>query len=33
MTRLVVAPGADPLVKAALWKAGYLLCLRSQVSG
>lgn len=24
MTRLVVAPGSDPLVKAALWKAGYL---------
>ena len=31
MTRLVVAPGADPLVKAALWKAGYLRCLQTQV--
>lgn len=31
MTRLVVAPGADPLVKAALWKAGYLRCLQAQV--
>ena len=31
MTRLVVAPGSDPLVKAALWKAGYLLCVRSRV--
>lgn len=31
MTRLVVAPGSDPLVKVALWKAGYLLCLRAQV--
>ena len=31
MTRLVVAPGADPLVKAALWKAGYLTCLQAQV--
>jgi hypothetical protein len=31
MTRLVVAPGADPLVKAALWKAGYLTCVQAQV--
>jgi len=31
MTRLVVAPGADPLVKPALWKAGYLLCLQARV--
>lgn len=31
MTRLVVAPGADPLVKAALWKAGYLRCLETRV--
>ena len=31
MTRLVVAPGSDPLVKAALWKAGYLRCLQAQV--
>src|SRR6185437_16444077 len=31
MTRLVVAPGADPLVKAALWKAGYLRCLQARV--
>ena len=31
MTRLVVAPGADPLVKAALWKAGYLRCVQSAV--
>ncbi len=31
MTRLVVVPGADPLVKAALWKAGYLHCLQEQV--
>jgi hypothetical protein len=31
MTRLVVAPGADPLVKPALWKAGYRLCLRESV--
>lgn len=31
MTRLVVAPGSDPLVKAALWKAGYLRCLQSGV--
>lgn len=31
MTRLVVAPGSDPLVKAALWKAGYLRCLHAQV--
>jgi hypothetical protein len=27
LTRLAVLPGADPLVKPALWKAGYLLCL------
>lgn len=27
MSRLVIAAGADPLVKAALWKAGYLRCL------
>ena len=31
MTRLVVAPGSDPLVKAALWKAGYLRCIRAQI--
>lgn len=31
MTRLVVAPGSDPLVKAALWKAGYLRCLQTPV--
>ncbi len=31
MSRLVVAPGADPLVKAALWKAGYLHCLANGV--
>jgi hypothetical protein len=31
MTRLVVAPGSDPLVKAALWKAGYLRCLQARV--
>ncbi|MEO8081864.1 MAG: hypothetical protein ABI641_15120 [Caldimonas sp.] len=31
MTRLVVAPGADPLVKAALWKAGYLRCMQARV--
>jgi hypothetical protein len=31
MSRLVIAPGADPLVKAALWKAGYLRCLSLQV--
>jgi hypothetical protein len=31
MTRLVVAPGSDPLVKAALWKAGYLRCASSRV--
>jgi len=31
MTRLVVVPGSDPLVKAALWKAGYLRCVESRV--
>ena len=31
MTRLVVAPGADLLVKPALWKAGYLRCLQTHV--
>jgi len=31
MTRLVVAPGSDPLVKAALWKAGYLRCIQARV--
>ncbi len=31
MTRLVVAPGADPLVKPALWKAGYRICLQDSV--
>ena len=31
MTRLVVAPGSDLLVKAALWKAGYLRCLQTRV--
>jgi len=31
MTRLAIAPGADPLVKAALWKAGYLRCVQAQV--
>jgi hypothetical protein len=31
MSRLVIAAGADPLVKAALWKAGYLHCLAMQV--
>jgi len=31
MTRLVVVPGSDPLVKAALWKAGYLRCVQSRV--
>ncbi|HEX4235177.1 MAG TPA: hypothetical protein VH041_12830 [Caldimonas sp.] len=31
MTRLVVAPGSDPLVKAALWKAGYVRCLQDKV--
>jgi hypothetical protein len=30
MTRLVIAPGSDSLVKAALWKAGYLRCLQEQ---
>jgi len=31
MSRLVIAAGANPLVKAALWKAGYLRCLAMQV--
>lgn len=31
MSRLVIAAGADPLVKPALWKAGYLRCLALQV--
>ena len=31
MTRLAVTPGSDPLVKAALWKAGYLRCVQSRV--
>ena len=31
MTRLAIAPGSDPLVKAALWKAGYLRCIQSRV--
>jgi hypothetical protein len=31
MTRLVAAPGADPLVKPALWKAGYRICLQDSV--
>jgi hypothetical protein len=31
MSRLVVAPGADPLVKPALWKAGYLHCMSRAV--
>ena len=31
MSRLVIAAGADPLVKAALWKAGYLRCLALNV--
>lgn len=31
MSRLVIAAGADPLVKAALWKAGYLHCVAKQV--
>jgi hypothetical protein len=31
MSRLVIAAGADPLVKPALWKAGYLLSLATRV--
>ncbi len=31
MSRLVVTTGADPLVKAALWKAGYLRCLAMKI--
>jgi len=31
MTRLVVSPGADPLVKPALWKAGYLKFLEADI--
>lgn len=31
ITRLAVAPGADPLVKLALWKASYLHCIAAQV--
>ena len=31
MTRLAVVPGSDPLVKAALWKAGYLRCVEAGV--
>lgn len=31
MTKLATLPGADPLVKLALWKAGYLYSLASQV--
>jgi hypothetical protein len=31
MTRLVAAPGADPLVKPALWKAGYLRFLEADI--
>ena len=31
ITKLAAMPGADPLVKLALWKAGYLYCLASQV--
>ncbi|WP_295646854.1 hypothetical protein [uncultured Methylibium sp.] len=31
ITRLAVAPGADPLTRLALMKAGYLYCLASQV--
>lgn len=31
ITKLAALPGADPLVKLALWKVGYLYCLASQV--
>ena len=31
ITRLAVAPGADPMVKLALWKACYLYCAAAQV--
>jgi hypothetical protein len=31
MTKLAVIVGADPIVKLALWKAGYLFCLVHQV--
>jgi hypothetical protein len=31
VTRLSAVPGADPLVKLALWKAAYLFCQASQV--
>jgi len=30
ITRMASAPGADPLVRLALWKAGYLYCLANQ---
>jgi hypothetical protein len=31
ITRLAVSPGADPLVKLALWKASYLYCAAAQI--
>jgi hypothetical protein len=31
MSRLVILAGSDPLVKAALWKAGYMYCMASAV--
>ena len=31
ITKLAAIPGADPLVKLAIWKAGYLYCLANQV--
>ena len=31
ITKLAALPGADPLVKLTLWKAGYLYCLANQV--
>ena len=31
MSRLVIIPGADPLVKPALWKAGYMHCTSDRV--
>ncbi len=30
ITKLASVPGADPLVKLAIWKAGYLFCLANQ---
>lgn len=31
LSRLVILPGVDPLVKPALWKAGYMHCMASSV--